>query len=71
MFAFWDWMAGTLYVPRGREEFPMGLQNGEHEEYHSVARLYFLPVRKAYNVLRTGVFSPGGRFSQNDDNHLP
>lgn len=46
MFAFWDWMAGTLYVPKSHEDFPLGLYKGEHREYDSLARLYFLPFKK-------------------------
>ncbi len=25
MLSLWDWMAGTLYVPREREDFQLGL----------------------------------------------
>jgi sterol desaturase/sphingolipid hydroxylase (fatty acid hydroxylase superfamily) len=53
-FALWDWMAGTLYVPHGKESFAMGLQDREHEQYQSVLRLYFLPFRKAFTVLSFG-----------------
>ncbi len=47
MFSFWDWMAGTLYVPEGREDFRLGLYGGEHKEYDGVLRLFFLPLKKA------------------------
>lgn len=49
--AIWDWMFGTLYVPQGREEFRLGLHDREHEQYHSVLALYFLPLLKAGRVL--------------------
>ncbi|MEM9797940.1 MAG: sterol desaturase family protein [Pseudomonadota bacterium] len=29
VFAIWDWMFGTLYVPRGRETLTFGLADGE------------------------------------------
>ena len=27
IFSFWDWMLGTLYIPKGREEFAVGLSD--------------------------------------------
>jgi len=46
IFAIWDWMAGTLYVPNGKEELTFGLADDEHLEYSGVIRLYFLPFQK-------------------------
>jgi sterol desaturase/sphingolipid hydroxylase (fatty acid hydroxylase superfamily) len=46
IFAIWDWMAGTLYVPKHKEELTFGLADNEHLEYSGVTRLYFLPIRK-------------------------
>jgi sterol desaturase/sphingolipid hydroxylase (fatty acid hydroxylase superfamily) len=46
MFTVWDWLAGTLYLPRRGEELPLGLQSEEHREYTSVLRLYLLPFAK-------------------------
>jgi sterol desaturase/sphingolipid hydroxylase (fatty acid hydroxylase superfamily) len=51
IFAFWDWIFGTLYVPaQKREEFPLGL-GGEETQYSSVLRLYWLPFQKARRLL--------------------
>ena len=47
MLSLWDWLAGTLYVPRAREEVRFGLNDREHEEYDSLWRLYSLPFIKA------------------------
>jgi len=52
IFAFWDWFAGTLYVPRGREDIRYGLYAGEHRDYDSVWKLYALPFRKCAVLLR-------------------
>ncbi len=52
MFSLWDWIAGTLYVPRAREQIRFGLNGREHEEYDSLWRLYSLPFVKAAAVLR-------------------
>ncbi len=58
MFAFWDWIAGTLYVPEGREDFALGLYKGEHREYDSLVKLYLLPFKKVAAKLAR---KPGGR----------
>lgn len=59
IFAFWDWLAGTLYVPRGREEIRYGLYAGEHRDYDSVWKLYVLPFRKCAALLRRDVRERG------------
>lgn len=49
IFAIWDWMFGTLYLPRERETFRMGLVDGtETAEYSSILRLYGLPFVKNF-----------------------
>lgn len=52
IFAFWDWAAGTLYVPKHREDFALGLQNGEHRDFNSVWKLYFLPFKNAATLFQ-------------------
>jgi len=48
VFSFWDSMFGTLYVPEGKEEIIFGLnEQGEHLQYSSVPRLFFLPFVRA------------------------
>ena len=51
IFAFWDWAAGTLYVPREKEEFELGLYGGEHRDFNSVWKLYSLPFKNAAALL--------------------
>lgn len=46
IFAFWDRLFGSLYVPAGYEELSFGLGDREEEEYSSVSRLYLLPFKK-------------------------
>ncbi len=43
IFAFWDWMFGTLYVPKLGETYGLGLSDGEHTRFQSVGALYFRP----------------------------
>ena len=45
IFAFWDWMFGTLYVPARGETFAIGLDSGEAPKFHSVSALYARPFR--------------------------
>jgi sterol desaturase/sphingolipid hydroxylase (fatty acid hydroxylase superfamily) len=52
IFAFWDWAAGTLYVPRHKEDFALGLHGGEHRAFNSVWKLYLLPFKNAAALLR-------------------
>ncbi len=51
-FAFWDALFGTLYVPKEKEEFPMGLGDGSDGQWHKIGRLYWWPVVMAGRVLR-------------------
>ena len=45
IFAFWDYLAGTLYVPSTREDLTYGLYNDEHKAFDGVFNLYFLPFK--------------------------
>jgi sterol desaturase/sphingolipid hydroxylase (fatty acid hydroxylase superfamily) len=50
MFAIWDWMFGTLYLPtKEKEEFSFGLADGTEKEYSSILRLYSLPLIKLHH----------------------
>jgi len=51
VFSFWDYLAGTLYVPREKEEFKWGLSNQEHLAYDSVTSLYLTPIKKAVALI--------------------
>lgn len=52
IFGVWDWMFGTLYIPEQKESFRFGLHGGEDRDYDTLAALYFLPFRKATQLLR-------------------
>merc|ERR1739838_972633 len=45
IFSFWDYMFGTIYVPKVREELTIGL--GE-SDYHNIWQLYYVPFLQAY-----------------------
>ncbi|HZF33743.1 MAG TPA: sterol desaturase family protein [Candidatus Angelobacter sp.] len=44
IFAFWDAMGGTLYVPKAREELSYGLYGEEPGQFASVPALYLRPL---------------------------
>jgi sterol desaturase/sphingolipid hydroxylase (fatty acid hydroxylase superfamily) len=48
IFAFWDLMFGSLYVPEKKETLEFGLGTSEDGEYSSVLRLYGLPFAKLF-----------------------
>lgn len=43
-FSIWDRLFGTLYVPREREHFPMGLGDGSDGTWHGVWTMYSRPM---------------------------
>lgn len=43
VFAIWDWLFGTLYVPKDQEELVLGLGPGADQPHSSVARFYLQP----------------------------
>jgi len=42
----WDRLFGTVAIPKPDEDFVYGLPNNESKDYHSVARLYSVPLVK-------------------------
>jgi sterol desaturase/sphingolipid hydroxylase (fatty acid hydroxylase superfamily) len=43
IFAFWDAVGGTLYVPKAKEELTYGLYGGASGEFASVSALFVRP----------------------------
>jgi sterol desaturase/sphingolipid hydroxylase (fatty acid hydroxylase superfamily) len=43
IFSFWDGLFRSLYVPRGKEEFRLGLSGNEDHRFESVSALYLAP----------------------------
>jgi len=50
-FAFWDALFGTLYVPKGKETFRMGLGDDTDGDWHKVARMYWWPFKMAAKTI--------------------
>lgn len=53
IFATWDLLVGSLYVPRRRETLQYGIPGADPQDFSSVAKLYFLPFAKAARTLLT------------------
>jgi len=55
--AVWDWIFGTLYVPRGRETLVLGLGTEENRRLSSVWQLLMNPVRAVPGHLNLWTYS--------------
>jgi sterol desaturase/sphingolipid hydroxylase (fatty acid hydroxylase superfamily) len=64
IFALWDWMFGTLYVPRGRETLIYGLGD-VRREHATVWAAYVDPLKGAARVVGRW-FAPDSRGMPND-----
>lgn len=57
IFALWDWMFGTLYVPRGRETLEFGLADREGrplpQPHGSLGAALAVPLRESRAALRS------------------
>lgn len=56
IFALWDWMFGTLYIPEGREDLVFGVADAhgvrEPQVHTSLASAYLVPFAEASEALR-------------------
>lgn len=59
MFAIWDWMFGSLYLPRGRETLRFGLADDEGQPHPSLAAAMIEPFVHAWRQPRAPA-SPAG-----------
>jgi len=51
IFATWDYLFGSLYVPKEKETIEFGIGGGEEHLYSSPLKLYVLPFKKAFALL--------------------
>jgi sterol desaturase/sphingolipid hydroxylase (fatty acid hydroxylase superfamily) len=52
MIAFWDWIFGSLYMVRGRENVKFGLSGKDHEEYSTLKGLLLSPLKNTWKHLK-------------------
>ncbi len=57
IFAFWDWMFGTLYIPKEKEELVFGL--GEPQVHPNLKEAYIEPLRNMRGILSGGLNRTG------------
>lgn len=48
IFAFWDWIFGTLYVPKQYEKLDLGLPSEEGNQFNSVLNFYWQPFKAVF-----------------------
>lgn len=51
-FAIWDWMFGTLYIPRRREQLTLGIDSDSTERMRTIKGLYIEPFKDAARLIR-------------------
>lgn len=51
-FAIWDYLFGSLYIPKEREHIDFGIGNNEELDYRSTTNLYLLPFKKAFKIAK-------------------
>lgn len=68
MLSLWDWIFGTLHVPKDeeRDELEFGLGSAEEKEFSSVWKLYVHPFRRVFGQF-TGSVEPKPRNDAGDD----
>lgn len=54
IFAFWDWMFGTLYVPKRYERLTYGLNRTAPNPFRSMTDIYLTPFRNAWALIAPG-----------------
>lgn len=52
-FAIWDWMFGTLYVPKGKEQISLGIKQEDAERLQTIPALYIEPIKDAYKLFQS------------------
>ncbi len=65
IFAIWDWMFGTLYIPERREKFEIGLGK-EGNPHNTLLRAYTVPLVDMWRqgVAKLSALKPGSTPSQ-------
>ena len=58
MFSLWDWAFGTLYLPREREKFRIGLSDNSEYDYSTIWRILWVPFAKAFKLVPQNLETP-------------
>jgi sterol desaturase/sphingolipid hydroxylase (fatty acid hydroxylase superfamily) len=57
VFAFWDWIFGTIYIPKEREELVYGIVGSPPQEHPTLLAAYLVPLRNSERMT-AGWFKP-------------
>jgi sterol desaturase/sphingolipid hydroxylase (fatty acid hydroxylase superfamily) len=60
MFPVWDVLFRTFHLPEDNRDVKFGIGEGKADELTSCLRLYFIPVRDAYRLVRKSLARRGG-----------
>ncbi len=52
-FAIWDWMFGTLYVPKERETLEIGVDTDLPQQYNTLWQAYWRPAERILAILKS------------------
>jgi creatinine amidohydrolase/Fe(II)-dependent formamide hydrolase-like protein len=58
IFAFWDRLFGTLYIPKGYEKLSYGISRKQPNPFNTVAEIYYKPFVWAAATLREMIAAP-------------
>ena len=58
MFSCWDWLFGTLYLPKKREKLVFGLADNSEWEYNTIWRMYWVPLAKIFRLKPLNIKQP-------------
>lgn len=64
MFAIWDWMFGTLYIPTEQEKLTFGISDGTgqpvHEPYPTLTSALVMPFKQSWQAVRAATSTSMG-----------
>ena len=52
IFAFWDRILNTLYVPKGFEKLEFGINDAQPNPFRSVTQMYLLPFQWSWQLIK-------------------
>ncbi|MCB0218048.1 MAG: sterol desaturase family protein [Chrysiogenetes bacterium] len=51
ILSLWDWLFGSLYLPKGREEITFGVAEGLAQEHPTLIDAYLIPLRNIGRII--------------------
>lgn len=63
MFPVWDWIFGTYVMPENNRDVKFGITEEDARDLDGVLKLYWVPFRDAFRILRPQAYSSGAAAS--------